>query len=231
MIGIIPAAGKAERMHGLPKMLLPIPGGFLLGRLFQQIRASTDNYVGMFIGTSRENDDVVHEYVDMGLVYCVENHATMSETILSMREHTRRYDESEQNVLFGMPDTYIEDDQVFVKLARALDDDADVAVGVFRAREGQHAEGGMCAIYADQVVQVFDKPKSTSLEWIWGALAWKPDFWQHIHAEDEHVGFGVQRAIEAGMDVRAAKMDGQFFDAGSPSRYFALIRHLTGGAA
>lgn len=150
---------------------------------------------------------------------------TMSETVLRAQKSAK-----DDVVAFGMPDSYFDDWAAFNKLNHAIQDGADVAVGLFLARDEQSSKLGMCDFdpKTQQIMQVVDKPVGkTPLAWAWGVLAWKPAFWDCIKASDPHVGFAIPRAIEAGLDVRAVKMDGEYFDAGTPDEYFALIRHLT----
>lgn len=224
MIGIIPAAGMAERMHRLPKMLLPIPGhvgGDLLGRLiWSMTRADVSS---IHIGTSPENYSrlsakLIGERVFVSPVAT----QTMSETVLLLHG----FSDKPEPVLFGMPDTYFEDADAFVKLAAELDAGADVAVGVFYTRPEQRRKLGMVELAGDEVLHVIDKPAKTDLIWAWGVLAWKPRFWDLLDAADPHVGYALPRALAAGLDVRAVKMSGGYWDCGTSEEYFDLITHL-----
>lgn len=224
MIGIIPAAGHAVRMNHLPKMLLPIPtGGTLIETLCQ--RMSVIGARQLVVGTRSTHYEALASACN-ATVYRAET-ATMSETVLAAKPYVW---EGEHTV-FGMPDSFFDDAQAFVKLHSALRDGADVAVGVFYTRRTQRGKIGMCELRSGRVVRVEDKPEITELVWGWGVLAWRYDFWQHIHAADPHVGYAVQRAIEWGMDVRAVKLEGEYFDCGEPASYFELINHLTARAA
>jgi dTDP-glucose pyrophosphorylase len=127
-----------------------------------------------------------------------------------------------QPVVFGMPDSWIEDDQVFVKLTAALEEGADVAVGVCRVRPGQR-NGGLCAVEAGRVVDVVDKPEVCAYPYIWGALAWRPSFWPLLRSDDPHVGYALPRAIAKGMNVGAVVLDGAYWDCGTPDDYFDCI--------
>ena len=226
MIGIIPCAGTATRIHGLPKYLLPTPDGYLLGILLKRLRAAGASPV---IGANRFNSGLIHEYAPQTSIYIPDTYQTMTQTVLGARMYTTSDGEHmDKNVLFGMPDSYIEDDDCYPKLAAALDDGADVAVALFEARHKQTAKVGMCHVEGNQVVEVVDKPAQTHLIWLWGALAWKPEFWQQMLPTDPHVGYALPRAIAAGYDVRAVKCDGQYFDCGTFGEYAELVARLHG---
>lgn len=224
-IGILPAAGNATRINGLPKMLLPIADTFLLQRQYMNMRKAGAGEV--FVGTNQDNHTLIARHCDPSYVipFIANNRITMSETVLST--HTQAiYHRYKGNILFAMPDTYIEDELVFEKLSTAINGDCDVAVALFHARHDQRRKGGMCRTKYGRVIEVVDKPEETDMVWIWGALAWKPTLWQYIVPSDPHVGYALPKAIAAGLEVRAVRMDGEYWDCGSAAEYYELIRHL-----
>ena len=222
MIGILPAAGNATRIHGLPKFLLPIPNGFLLMRHLNMMHKA-DSSIGARIGVTSIYYDVL-AHIGYGVnIYRPYHHDTMTQTVLSALQ----FMPANEDVLFGLPDTYIEDDQCYAKLAAALAD-CDVAVGVFKTRPEQRNQLGMVDfIYTGKVIGVVDKPTSTSLEWAWGALAWKPNFWQYLQPDMPHVGYALNPAIEAGLDVCVSVMPGGLWDCGTISEYAELLKAIT----
>lgn len=221
MIGIIPCAGSATRIHGIPKYLLPVPGGYLLDII---IRRMGIEGVHPVIGANRFNSGLIKEYAPTASIYLPENYATMSQTVIGSPSFTK-----EAPCLFAMPDTFIEDEDTYVKLTDALADGADIAVALFHPRVGQHKRAGMCTVLGNQVQEVVDKPANKMhYTHLWGALAWKPVFWQHMRPEDPHVGYALPRAIAAGLDVRAVKCEGGYWDCGVFNEYSELIVHLHG---
>lgn len=226
MIGLIPACGTATRMGGIPKMLLPTPNGVLFERLLRQMRRSCEN--GITVGSTYPTSYILRDLYggDDRLcdIYALSQTATMTETLVRLSNHIGRH-----SVLFGMPDTYIEDEQVFAKLRMALLGGSKIAVALFRARSDQYAEGGMCILdTADRVTGIVDKGSEPASEWIWGALAWTEEFWKTVNPLDEHIGYSVARAIQEGIPVDGVKMEGGFWDCGTPDRYFRLLDHLRG---
>lgn len=222
MIGIIPAAGHATRMMGLPKMLLPIPGDTtLIRRMRDSMQALNPRKI--CIGSTGVNL-VLLEPLDRHTTKLYPAYTTtMSETVLLARQ----YAEQDEAVLFGMPDSYIEDTAVFSKLAKSLEHGADVAVGIFLTNPEQRHKLGMCRIDDDgRLLEVIDKPKATHLRYAWGVIAWKPVFWQHIHAADATIGYALTRAIEAQLNVYTVRLDGAYYDCGTPDEYFKLIREV-----
>lgn len=220
MIGLIPCAGSAVRIHGIPKYLLPLPQGYLLDILIKRMKAVGAKPV---IGANQFNSGLVKEYAKEESVYIPDHYNTMTQTVIGYRQHM----DINEPVLFGMPDTYIEDDDCFPKLLAALDDGAHVAVALFLPRPNQHMKAGMCTIHGNQVQESIDKP-ANKLHYthVWGALAWKAEFWDLLQPEYPHVGYALPQAIKKGLDVRAVKMDGGYYDCGTFDEYTELVTHL-----
>jgi len=214
----MPAAGYATRMFGVPKPLLPSPHGVLIDIMTDRLLGSC---VHLFTGTRSGLYGMLSGRLanDRHSVYLA-NTATMSQTVLMAEKFA-----GDAPLAFGMPDTWFEDDALFEKLAAALDDGADVAVGVFRVRPGQHRRGGMVDCSGGVVRAVVDKPETSGLAWIWGALAWRPVFWPLIDPATPHVGYALPRAIAARMDVRAVMLRGPYWDCGTPDEYFDCIAY------
>lgn len=227
MIGLLPAAGQATRMNGLPKYLLPINKYHCLLTLHVAYMLET-KCKRVYIGANKENYKLLKQHSNTAITFPAAHYETMAETLLSILEWGKKF--ARTPILFGMPDTYFEDTQAYRKLADVLSEGAQVAVGLFRARPGQHTKVGMCRIDGNHVTEVIDKPESTDLEWLWGVLAWQPAFWDYIKPEDPHVGYALPRAIAAGLDVRAVKMDGRYWDCGTSEEYFECIRAITSEA-
>lgn len=222
MIGIIPAGGEATRIMGLPKMLFPTPKGVLIDVLCDRMRKS--NPRRLIIMTK-------------GIKYLLLQHLKCSDTMIFDEDtktaneatlYTREFAKPDEIALFGMPDTYFDDDFAFTRLQNTIHEGADVAVGLFEARPGQHRKGGMCRVEGDRVVEAIDKPEQSDFKWIWGVMAWRPVFWEYIKADETHVGYGLPRAIKAGLDVRAAFCEGGYYDVGTLQGYHELLSMMLG---
>lgn len=229
MIGILPCAGEAVRFNGFPKWMLPPPKG----RMLLEAHLVQMQFVGsekVLIGTNVNNfKDVKDALNPFGEPYIANPCSTMTETVLSAHRVMALYGLQNQSVLFGMPDTYFECNDVYLYLSNTLQR-CDVAVAVCKARPGQYRQGGMVRFSRNQVLEVVDKPTESNFEYIWGAMAWKPTFWDCLSPDMPHVGYGLPVAIERGLNVRAVVIPGNFYDCGTPERYFECIRATTGEA-
>jgi CTP:molybdopterin cytidylyltransferase MocA len=225
MIGLIPAAGRATRMGGLPKFLLPIPGGFLLDTLCKRMLNAGVQQI--YVGANYDNSHLISSNVPRQTYTYIADTATMSQTVQLAPKPAH-----DEPVLFGMPDSYWVDADVYRRLAMDIADGALVSAALFTVGEQASKKLGMCSYVFDNdetliVTKVEDKPTSTTMRRAWGALAWNPPFWKYINPQDPHVGFAVQRAIEDHKIVRAYLAQGPYFDCGTPEDYFACVRYST----
>lgn len=231
MIGILPAAGKAERIYGLPKYLLPVEDSFLLQKHIKAMKAAGCNKV--LVGANPSNCDFIWDYADGAYVYEADNYKTMTETVLSLR-----YKCGEEPILFGMPDSYwkyfdIQEHKTPYHFLASMISYADVFLYCCQVRWKQWQRGGMVDIDPEKqngnVSKITDKPEHSETPWIWSAMLWQPTLWTYLHPEDPHVGYGVQRAVEAGLHVHAVvSWNDDYYDCGTPDEYFEMIRATIG---
>ncbi len=226
MIGIIPIGGSAERMNGLPKFLLPVGDSFLLAWLCGQMADVRSNAI--MLGVKKNYQDLVRNSIlapiNRYAWYYEADTKTMSETVLLALDE---FAISNETVLFGMPDTYWTDENVYETLIDNMND-AIVNVAVWYTPPHHRSKRGMCEIHRHRILEVIDKPLATDLTWGWGAMVWEPEFWQYIKPEDPHVGFALQRALDANELIFNHTFPGKYYDCGTPDEYYECIIETQG---
>ena len=128
-------------------------------------------------------------------------------------------------VLFGMPDTILEPQEVFV---RVLDEHrktgADVSLGLFRTETPW--KFGMVRLDADnRLVENRDKPRETDLEYMWGFGCWGWRFAEVMHeflatippgGKETVLSEVFEHAQRSGLDIRGVRLDdGRYTDIGA----------------
>jgi UTP-glucose-1-phosphate uridylyltransferase len=228
IVGLIPAAGKAERIDGLPKFLLPSKDGFLLEELCDRMLAGGAEQI--LIGANPENRAIIERYAPKEAVVYSVNTSNMSQTLLAARTWC-----GDRTVLFGMPDTYWTPKYIFDGMLSRLDK-LPVIAACWQARDDQLiGKLGMVRIenkFLDKsfemqvpvISDVVDKPNRVIYKSVWGALAWKPEFWDCVQPGDAHIGYAMQRALARQMIVGAAMQPGSYWDCGTRAEYFRLAR-------
>lgn len=220
MIGLIPTAGRATRIHGLPKYLLPVPGGYLLERMLNRI--SVPCYIGAnpdnaaLLETCKRPEDTVYQVTT----------ETMCETLLAARPYA-----GDEPVLMGMPDTYWTDKLVFKALQRRIEAGSVCVAAVFKVSAETASRLGVCIpqrIEHDILLDgIEDKQPQSEAQWVWGAMAWRPEFWEFIDPADPNPSASMNRALAAGVPIPLYFADGSYYDNGTPEGYFQCIRELT----
>lgn len=218
MIGILPAAGRAERFHGIPKYLLPVGDTYLLKWHQEQMYAAGVDVV--YVVGNRQNMGLISNHLlDKSRAIYVDT-KTMTETVLKLADTV-----GDETVLFGMPDTYfVEGHNAYDAIATDIPD-ADVVLGTWQIRDSQRGKLGMVESEEDGITvkRVIDKDPNCDLLWAWGIMFWKSSFWKHLKPDMPHVGYGVNPAIEDGLKVQYIPIAGDYWDCGTPDEYFSMI--------
>jgi len=229
LIGIVPAAGQAVRMGGIPKMLLPQPTGTLLSRVCQELANGGADRV--YVGSNHKNLPLIEDVIpDKHTVYGVQA-ATMSETVLAARRWVGEHDV----VALAMPDTFFTSrwGNVFQLMAERLVKRTDTLAmaAVWKIRPDQVGKLGLVDIgECNEVLAVIDKAKDSPLTEAWGALMWRPGFWDYIKPDHAHVGYALADAVQAGQHVEAIRIEGRYWDCGTKDEYWKLCARFLDGS-
>jgi hypothetical protein len=219
---ILPAAGLATRMRGLPKFALPCSTEYqtLLERHVQTLLEVAET---VWIPTrpwavSLVTNIAAHDRV---VVTGVET-STMSETVL----RTASLSGADRFIL-GMPDTYFFGEQPYTRLAQT---GAPLALAAWNIRDEQRGKLGQLDLSPEgQLLSVRDKDPLCSFPLAWGAMAFERDFLRLLDVSMPHVGYGIPPAIASDMAVEVLAISGDYYDCGTPSEYFDLVFRLASG--
>jgi hypothetical protein len=221
MDAILPAAGLATRMRGLPKFLLPCSEAYmtLLEHHIQSLLRVCDR---VWVAVRPEVAPLVDilKIADDRVILVNLNTETMSETVLKVTQISMA-----ARFLVVMPDTYFFGEQPYPYLA-ALDEGMRVAAWTIRI--DQIGKLGQVALDESRssVEDARDKDPECHYPFSWGALSFDRRFVRYIDPSTPHVGFMIPSALSAGEGVGAQVMTGNYFDCGTPSEYFSMLGQL-----
>lgn len=163
-LGVLPAAGKAERWGGYPKELLPISrNSTFLSRAVRSLQVSGCDYVVIITSPSKIHLHTFHLKDWAGVLYSIQQGEEMWGAISTALEMPA------DEYLFLMPDTYVP----LMPFPASLD--SDFAMGLFRTDEPER----FGTLLGDQVV---NKQPRESPCLAWGALAWSRSVAKHWRA-------------------------------------------------
>jgi glucose-1-phosphate thymidylyltransferase len=244
LLGLIPAAGRAERLGPLPcsKELLPIgfretergPVPKVAGHyLLERFRAAGIRKIFMVLHESKWDIPRYFgsgEIADVHLAYLsIPGSRSVPETL------DRAYPFVQGSlVALGFPDVIFQPVDAYARLLeRQAATGADLVLGLFPAPRFQTTD--MVEVGADgRVLRVEVRPEVTSLRFNWLIAVWTPAFTELLHekvaksspeASELQIGAVVQAAVAGGLHVEGVEFpEGSYRDVGTPSGLAAAMR-------
>jgi NDP-sugar pyrophosphorylase family protein len=208
LIGLLPAAGTAERLQPLAgsKEMLELGGRPVLEYAVDRLRAAHPDEIRVVLRP--EKADVAARAGSLGLEIVEARPRSLAESILSGIAPLA----GDDLVLVDLPDSIWEPVDGFTLLLPALTDDADVVLGAFGSAEPERGDVVELAAY-DSVVAVHVKRPDPPGDLVWGAFAARAGVLKelHRHAEPGHLFDQLARRGR----VRAVRFPGEFTDIGT----------------
>ena len=214
---IIPAAGLAKRMRGIPKFLLPANADYLslLEIHLDNLRNSFSN---IFLATRPEIVPLIKSLdYDFRNMSILEMHtSTMSETVIKTLKVSK-----EDHHLLIMPDTFFLGQQPYLELNQSP---GICELACWKIRDEQRGKLGEINFDKDnKITGIVDKKIDTGFEYAWGALTFSNKLVSYINPKDPHIGYGVKKAFKSGEEITAKVIEGKYFDCGTPREYLDLL--------
>lgn len=244
LVGLIPAAGRAERLGPLPcsKELLPVafretptgPVPKVVGHyLLERFRAGGIQRIFMVLHESKWDIPRYFgsgEIADVALAYLsIPGSRSVPETL------DRAYPFVQGSlVALGFPDVIFEPVDAYARLIeRQTATGADLVLGLFPTERFRTTD--MVELGPDgRVLRVEVRPETTSLRFNWLIAVWSPAFTDFLHeavrnapaGEGElQIGAVVQGALAAGLHVEGVEFpQGSYRDIGIPAELAAAMR-------
>jgi hypothetical protein len=217
---IIPAAGLASRMRGIPKFLLPCDLDYLtlIERHIENLIEFSETIwiptrpelVGLLDSLGLAKDNVVILPV-------------RSENMTQTVNRVMKISSAEEFQLV-MPDTYFYGETPY---RIELDSESLVNLACWRIRPEQLGKLGQVDIDSNsRVIDIRDKDPNCKYDYSWGSLVFQKDLSRYMDMSEPHIGYAVKNALVSGEKIRANKIEGQYFDCGTPSEYISLLSEV-----
>ena len=243
LIGLIPAAGKGVRL-GLPypKELYPV----IRNNRYKPISQFVVN--NMTVAGIEHIIFVINENKHQLIGFFGDGHrfgCNLSYVVQEQRNHEGKSTSpglanaldsayhliKDKTVCFGMADTIMQPDDVFKKGLKAATPQDDVILLLFTTERPE--KFGMVKVDKEQKVEeIVDKPASTTLTEMWGAIIWRPQFTEYMHqcVNQEHISdfaLIMNNAIKAGFQFRGVHIqEGLYIDLGTYEEIAELDRRF-----
>jgi glucose-1-phosphate thymidylyltransferase len=246
VLGLIPAAGRAERLGRLPcsKELLPIgfretPNGpapkVACHYLLERFRAAGIRRAFLVLHESKW--DVARyfgtgEMADVSLAYLsIPGSRSVPETLSYAAPWV-----GDSIVALGFPDCLFEPADAYARLLeRQAATGADLVLGLFPTERCQTTDMVECAPDG-RVRRTEVRPEVTALRYNWLLAVWGPAFTRFlceavsavpasVETDELQIGAVVRAALEAGLHVQGVEIpDGWYRDIGTPGDLAAAMR-------
>lgn len=224
MIGLIPAAGLATRLGGLPKFSLPLPPTLASypGQTLLDFHLDFHTkYCDLTIVVTRpENSFLFKKYFAVPNVgVFVSETDTMAETVLTTHEII-----GGTEYLLTMPDTYFSKNlrPDFCMEPRA--ENSEVRLATWRVGKGQKGEVGQVEVNRHHLVTNHaDKEPGCQFPLLWGAMTFGSEYLKYVNRTDAHIGIGLSRALGEGAVIESRLQPGRYIDCGTPDGFVAMF--------
>jgi len=220
--GIIPAAGLASRMRGLPKFLLPCDE-YYTTLLEKHVSSMLDVCETVWIPTRPEQTILI---AGLGLpservVMVPMTTHTMTETVIRLCSIS-----GANRFLMVMPDTYFLGEQPYSYLAHSS---SPMDLACWNIRPEQAGKLGQVLIDEDlgSVTDAKDKEAGCQFRHSWGAMSFDRSVLDCADAAMPHTGYMIPKLLQARIQVQARVMDGRYFDCGTPREYLDMLSTIS----
>ena len=223
MIGLLPAAGDALRMNGIPKFMLPLPD-YKQTLISWHIEKQLEVCTKVIIATKPENAILFKNFIkDSRVFLLIVESQTVSETILKMIEAFPSAD-----YMFGMPDTFFIGENPYKTLLN--DEYNDLNLALWKIEKDQIGTLGQIKLDSkNNIIDIKDKDNKCKYELFWGAMKFNLNFINFINKNDSHPGLAIKPAITNNIKYKASIINGKYFDCGTMDQYKKMIVYDTDG--
>jgi hypothetical protein len=217
MNGILPAAGQASRMRGIPKFLLPCDEKYTT-LLEYHCEMMLKKCELVWIPTRTE---FVHLIESLKLptdrvVVIPMNTASMTETVMRILGIAKA-----DNFALTMPDTFFDLGQPLDYLDAKTE---FVDLGLIKIRDQQRGKLGQCEFdEKGRVTKIVDKDYNCDIPFAWGALTFSRNLEKFMNSNQPHIGYAISQSIVDGCEVSSKIIPGNYYDCGTPSEYLSLL--------
>ena len=217
---ILPAAGLATRMRGIPKFLLPADHRY---RTLIELHIESLLNVAETIWIPTRPEQVL--LLD-SLGITQEKVVVVPMTTATMNHTVRRILEisSAQTFALVMPDTRFIGNKPYEAL-RTTNNNTMAKLALWEIRSSQKGKLGQVKLDANkQIIDMQDKDPACPYPYAWGALSFQRELAPFIHPADPHVGYALKAALAAKCSLESEIIDGQYFDCGTPQEYIEMLK-------
>jgi GTP:adenosylcobinamide-phosphate guanylyltransferase len=214
LICVLPAAGSATRLNGIPKFLLPNRDGIPM--INYHVSIAKEYASEVYVAVRPQLANLVKEILPPNAIVHIVETQTMTETIATLLKIAEP-----KMAVIQLPDTYIGNGEDFpsaIELSSKMA--ADVLIG-FTTRSDQRGKLGQVDIRSEAGVlvvnQIADKDPNLHFGHHWGAVVLNSPDVNNWDLNLSHIGLVLQQEIERKMRKYAVISQQDYYDLGTIS--------------
>lgn len=224
--GILPAAGLASRMRGLPKFLLPCDETYT-SLIEKHIEQMLEFCQTIWIPTLPQQT-ILLESLGLSsdrIVIVPMKTSTMTETVLRISRIS-----GAKRFMMVMPDTFFYGSTPYEYLASG---EAPLNLALWKIRPEQAGKLGQVKVemvddnFKGHVIDSRDKDPECRFPHSWGAMSFERSALEHASPEMPHTGYIINPLLQRDISVEAKIMDGEYFDCGTPTEYLKMLSKIS----
>jgi GTP:adenosylcobinamide-phosphate guanylyltransferase len=206
VIGVLPASGKASRIGGIPKFCLPVSEeeSIIQWHVNQMLEVCDEVRV-----STRSEWIPIIQNMKMNIKLFVHEPSTMSDAVKFM------IGDYNDNVLIGMPDTYILNSPGNIYKELFKNTKADIVLGIWKCEEDLKGRVGQVLVSNGKVIASKDKVDNCEYSDMWGTMLFRKNMIRYIDPELDHPGKQIQEWIDQNLNVMSVSPGGRYMDIGT----------------
>jgi NDP-sugar pyrophosphorylase family protein len=223
VVGVLPAAGTATRMRGLPKFLLPLADE--QGSLLEyHIRLMAPHVEKILVPTRTEWIGVLRGFGLGSTVVLVEkNTDTLAQTVSETLA-----EESYDHAIVGLPDTFFMAGNPYAGFS-AFDASDPLVLACFPTRHEQKGRLGSVELSEGGVVlRHADKSSENDFGMHWGAMRFSREVGSFLPPAAATVGVLIDECLSRGVVAKGFAHDSDYYDCGTVEEYARCLATLCG---
>ena len=218
--GILPAAGLATRMRGLPKFLLPGGGVDSPTLIERHISGMLEFCSTVWIPTRPEQIMLLDSLriPSERVVLLPMSTVSMTETVMRVSNIS-----GSSRFMMIMPDTFFAGETPYEFLASG---NGPMTLACWNIRDEQKGKLGQVLLSNEPegtVLSHKDKDPDCDFSISWGAMSLSKDILDYAKSEMPHTGYLIPKLLEKNLEIKARVIQGTYYDCGTPSEYISML--------
>jgi choline kinase len=218
---LIPAAGSATRLRGLPKFLLPTTEQNV-SLLERHLNILSGYFDEVLIGINPDFEHLIRSVVnetDKIQIHPMST-KTMMETVINLAALTAC-----ENFVVVMPDTYFSYYPEIIEFLLRENPDSIPTLMCWEMSDFQRGKLGQVLINTNgSIADIRDKDLDCEYQYFWGVAQFSELELDTANVSDSHIGFMFEKLVASGFQVNALKISGQYFDCGTQNEYISMLK-------